>query len=105
MNPVERVRWKYEALAPVMDERMTRLWAAAEAQALGHGGTIAVTKATGILGKRIRAGMADLAALRENPPDEPPQEQRIREPGGGREPLAEHTPRVWKRRDARIHPV
>src|SRR5258708_16018190 len=105
MNPVERIRWKYEALAPVMDERMTRLWAAAEAQALGHGGTIAVTKATGILGKRIRAGMADLAALRENPPDEPPQEQRIREPGGGGKPLEEHDPEMVKALDALIDPV
>jgi len=49
MSPVDRIRWKYEVLAPVMDERMTRLWAAAEAEAFGRGGTAAVTKATGIL--------------------------------------------------------
>ena len=55
MNPVDKIRWKYEVLAPVMDERMTRLWAAAEAEAHGRGGAAAVTKATGILGKRILA--------------------------------------------------
>jgi hypothetical protein len=47
MKTVERIRSKFEALAPVMDERMTRLWAAAEAEALGRGGTVAVTRATG----------------------------------------------------------
>jgi hypothetical protein len=47
---VDRIRAKYELLAPVMDERMTRLWAAAEAKALRHGGIAAVTAATGILG-------------------------------------------------------
>ena len=32
---------KFEALAPVMNERMTRLWAAAEAEAYGRGGAAA----------------------------------------------------------------
>jgi hypothetical protein len=32
---VAEIRTRYEALAPVMDERRTRLWAAAEAKALG----------------------------------------------------------------------
>jgi hypothetical protein len=62
MPDVDRMRAKYELLAPVMDERMTRLWAAAEATALGYGGVAAVTEATGILGKRIIAGKHDLEA-------------------------------------------
>jgi Sec-independent protein translocase protein TatA len=105
MNLVDRIRWKYEVLAPVMDERMTRLWAAAEAEAFGPGGTAAVTKATGILGKRIWAGKADLAALRASPPTEPPREQRIRRPGAGRKPLEEHDPELVKALDALIDPV
>jgi len=44
---------RVEALAPVMDERMTRLWAA-EAEALGPGGTSTVTRATGIRGNARR---------------------------------------------------
>ena len=39
---------KYQALAPFMDERLLRRWAASEAQALGWGGASAVTQATGI---------------------------------------------------------
>ena len=103
MNPVDKIRWKYEVLAPVMDERMTRLWAAAEAEAHGRGGAAAVTKATGILGKRILAGKADLAALRENPPSDPPREQRIRRPGAGRKRLEEHNPELTKALDALIY--
>ena len=105
MNPVNKIRWKYEVLAPVMDERMTRLWAAAEAEAHGRGGTAAVTEATGIQGKRILAGRADLAALRESPPTEPPREQRIRRPGAGRPRLEEHDPELAKALDALIDPV
>jgi hypothetical protein len=88
-----------------MDERMTRLWAAAEAEAFGRGGTAAVTKATGILGKRIWVGKADLAELRASPPTEPPREQRIRRPGAGRKRIEEHDPELVKALDALIDPV
>ena len=37
MFSVERIRAKYAQLRDVMDERVTRLWAASEAEALGHG--------------------------------------------------------------------
>lgn len=37
-NEVELIRSKFEALRPVLDERLTRLWAGAEADALGEGG-------------------------------------------------------------------
>ncbi len=60
MDDEERVRQKFEALSPVMDERMKRLWVAAEARALGRGGPALVERATGIRGKRIYAGLRDL---------------------------------------------
>ncbi len=44
----DTIRAKYEALAPVLTERSRRLWAATEAKSLGHGGTAAVIRATGI---------------------------------------------------------
>jgi hypothetical protein len=105
MNAVDKIRWKFEVLAPVMDERMTRLWAAAEAEAHGRGGTAAVTRATGILGKRILAGRADLARLRANPPSEPPREQRIRRAGAGRKRLVEKNPALMRALDGLIDPV
>src|SRR5882724_10415754 len=41
MGDMDRVRAKYEQLRWVMNERVTRLWAAAEAESLGHGGIAA----------------------------------------------------------------
>jgi len=105
MDNVDRIRLKYELLAPVMDERLTRLWVAAEAIALGHGGVAAVTKATGIFGKRVIAGKRDLELLEESPPTEPPRRQRIREPGGGRKRLEEHDPELLEKLEGLIDPV
>ena len=50
------VRTKFVALSPVMDERMTRLWAGAEAGAVGDGGLAMVERATGLSRTTIRAG-------------------------------------------------
>ncbi len=86
---IEEIRSRFQDLAPVMDERVTRLWAAGEARSLGRGGIAAVTKATGILGKRIRYGIRDLAEMQDSPPSEPSREQRVRRPGAGRKALTE----------------
>jgi len=40
------IRRKYEALSPLMDERMRRCWAGIEADALGDGGIAIVERAT-----------------------------------------------------------
>jgi len=42
------IRQKSRMLRHSLDERSRRLWAAAEAQALGHGGASLVARATGI---------------------------------------------------------
>src|SRR6516225_1631161 len=104
-NPnVDAIRERYNALAPVMDERLERLWAAAEALALGHGGVAAVTAATGILAKRIIAGKRDLDELRFSPPTERPRLQRIRRPGGGRKPITVSDPSIVDHLDALVSP-
>jgi hypothetical protein len=102
---IEEIRSRYDSLAPVMDERVTRLWAAGEAKALGRGGIAAVTKATGILGKRIRYGMRDLAQMERNPPSEPPRGQRVRRPGAGRKPLTEKDPTLVPNLESLIDPL
>jgi transposase len=92
-------------LAPAMDERQTRLWLAAEAIALGRGGVAAVTKATGILGKRIGIGLRELREMKRRPPEQPAQAQRIRRPGAGRKPLAEKDPTLLRDLESLIDPV
>src|ERR1700737_5249755 len=92
MSPLETIKRKFEQMRPVMDERVCRLWAAAEAQALGWGGITLVAQATGISRKRIGAGLRELGTLAAGPP--PPQRAaaRVRRPGGGRKPKTETDP-------------
>ena len=68
---------KYAALAPLLDERMRRLWAAAESRAIGYGGDAVISAATGIARETIRKGRHELehGAVRTG---------RIRRPGAGR---------------------
>ena len=102
---ITEIRSRYESLKSVMDERVTRLWAAGEAKALGRGGIAAVTKATGILGKRIRYGMRDLTTMRRSPPTESPREQRVRRPGAGRKPLTETDPTLVPDLESLVDPM
>jgi hypothetical protein len=84
---IERIRHKFHALGPVLDERSRRQWAAAEAKELGYGGVSALARATGLARDTIRLGLWELA-YRQRHPDETPG-PRLRRPGGGRKPLTE----------------
>src|SRR5512143_234371 len=64
---VERLRRKYQALRPSMDERLRRNWAAAEALELQWGGLSAVAEATGLSWTTIRRGVRELQAAPEAP--------------------------------------
>jgi hypothetical protein len=86
----QAVRGRFEALAAVMDERQVRLWAGAEANAIGTGGGALVSRATGISERRIVAGRRELAELTRTPPTSRARSQRVRRPGGGR-PRADHS--------------
>jgi hypothetical protein len=96
-------RWK--ALSPVLDERRSRLWAAAEAQTIGHGGIAVVIRATGLGRARITLGLRELEELDANPPTEKPQDQRIRRPGGGRKRLTETDPTLLGDLESLVDPV
>ena len=82
---VETIRKKYALLQVELDERRRRLWAASEAQALGHGGIAAVAKATGLAESTIRLGQRE---WRSTPVGALPlpAPRHIRAPGGGRKP-------------------
>jgi hypothetical protein len=83
---VEWIQTKFLSLAPDLNERSRRIWAAVEAASLGRGGPSAVAAATGMSRNTIRAGVRELrdgtcrALL---PPG------RLRQPGGGRKPLTQ----------------
>ena len=52
---------KYGAIAPVLNERARRLWAAAESRAIGYGGDSLVSAATGLARDTIRKGRLEIA--------------------------------------------
>jgi hypothetical protein len=61
MDEVETaLREKYAWLRPSMNEATARLWAGAEAKALGRGGVAAVVRATGLSRTTVVGGMRDL---------------------------------------------
>jgi Rhodopirellula transposase DDE domain len=87
---IERIRAKYQALSPVLDERLRRQWAAAEASVLGWGGVSAVSVATGLARNTITSGIRELAQRRDQP--EESVGVPLRRPGGGRKRLTEIDP-------------
>lgn len=99
---IARIQRKYCMLAPEMDERMRRQWAASEARELGWGGVTAVAQATGLSRPTITAGLRELDL---------PYEQRLadavrtRRPGGGRKPLTETDPQLMEALESLIDPV
>jgi len=79
---IESIRIRFNKLAWTLDERMRRLFAAAEASALGRGGITKVAQATGVSRRAIHVGLQELSDLKE--PVENPPKRRIRKEGAGR---------------------
>jgi len=94
------IRRKFEALSPVLDERVTRLWAAAEAVVLGHGGIAMVERATGLSRTTIRVGMEE---LRAGP--SPADVVNVRRGGGGRPSIEETSPGIIPALEELVDPV
>jgi hypothetical protein len=86
---VTRIRRKYRIVAPELDERRRRQWAAAEAREVGYGGVSVVARATGLARSTIHAGLRDVRASRRQ---RVKAATRIRRPGGGRRPLTTTDP-------------
>jgi transposase len=76
------IQHKYAALAPLLNERTRRCWAATEAQALGYGGISVVADALGIARGTIDAGRAEVQGRETRGAP-----KRIRRVGGGRQKL------------------
>lgn len=92
------MRKTYVLLSPHFDERMRRLWCAAQAHAIGHGGITRVQEATGVSRPCITRGLQDLAAA-------PLPAGAVRQPGGGRKRVTEHDPALLAALDALIEPT
>jgi len=76
---------KYQQLAPYLNEKTRRVWAATEALTLGRGGVSAVASATGLSRATIHTAMGELKAAAATAPNE--KAPRVRRRGGGRKRL------------------
>ncbi len=88
MENTNLIQRRYELLKPIMDERLRRLWSAAEASALGHGGIRCVAEVTGLSPTTISKGIKELAVTT------PLAHKRVRKPGGGRRKIVAQLPAV-----------
>jgi hypothetical protein len=79
---------RFRSMAPELNERQRRLWAASEARAAGRGGVSATARATGIAIDTIRKGIAELESGQRL------EAGRVRRAGGGRKSLLERDPTI-----------
>ena len=97
------IREKFEALRPLLNERTRRLWAAAEARALGRGGIACVVRATGLAPGTVRRGLRELQGGLAG--QEPGDRARVRRRGGGRKRLTERDPGLVAALERLLEPV
>ena len=90
---------KFQALAPALNERARRVWAATEAKALGHGGIAAVSRATGISVSTIRRGLEELDS------GEIAEPGRVRRQGAGRKKALEKDPTLLADLEGLVEPT
>ena len=109
INPMQHpmtqaITAKFASLKPCLDERARRLWAAAEARALGRGGISRVAEATGLARATVRVGWQELA-LPVTATGPQPAAERLRRPGGGRKPLGTRDPHLLQALATLVEPV
>jgi hypothetical protein len=96
----ELVRMRFQKIAPFLDERMRRLMAATEAEAIGRGGITRVSRETGLCREAIRLGQAELQGDRAGMGP-----GRMRQVGGGRKRTEAKDPTLRSDLERLIDPV
>ena len=89
---------KYAVVAPVLNERARRLWAATESLALGYGGDALVSAATGLARQTIRNGRREIDLGLADA-------GRVRSPGAGRPSLKQTQPGLEAALERLVDPV
>jgi hypothetical protein len=92
---------RFSLIGPMLDERMRRLVAAAEAQVLGYGGASTVARQTGVSRRAIAVGMNELKLA--GPPAS--STARVRKSGGGRKKATYKDPTLQRDLEKLIEPV
>ncbi|MHB8091264.1 MAG: ISAzo13 family transposase [Syntrophales bacterium] len=104
MDIESAVRERYKNLEWALDERLRRLYAAAEAKAIGHGGITLVQKATGVARGSIKQGLKELLPSQRTPSGDG-SNQRIRRIGGGRKASVKDDAKLLAVLESLVEPV
>lgn len=96
----EKISKRFKILEPILNERMRRHFAAAEAMAIGHGGITLVAEATSVSRRAITAGCKEIKSLGK----EDLASQSIRKKGAGRKRAVENQPLLLKELEKLIEP-
>ena len=96
---ISQVSKRYSLIKEHLSEKTKRLWAVAEANAIGRGGIIIVHEATGIARDTIRNGIKSINTTINN------NSNNDRKPGGGRKPISEKYPQIITDLKSLIDPI
>lgn len=94
-----KLKLKYKKIFPILSERQRRIVAASDAEFLGHGGVVAVSKASGMSRSTITIGMKELQS------DVIVENESVRKEGGGRKTLFANDVTLAKDIDWIVSPV
>ena len=90
---------RFKRVAPFLDERLRRIVAAGEAEAVGYGGISLVSRVTGVSRRAIALGFQELTAPGPTPA------KRIRREGAGRKRTVDKDPTLRRDLEALVEPV
>ena len=99
MSAATGVKELFEILAPHLDERMRRIFVAAQARVLGHGGKAVVCAETGVSARVMARGSKEL----QEPM--PVKKTKVRREGGGRKRVSEKDPQILSDLESLVDPA
>jgi hypothetical protein len=97
------IQRRFRSLAPFLDERMRRLVAASESEAIGYGGVSVVARATGVSRRAITEGVKELKKPTSHKARL--EEARIRRRGAGRKRTVDKDSSLLEDLDRLVDPV
>lgn len=105
MDIESAIRERYKNIEWALDERLRRLYAAAEAKVLGHGGISLVQKATGVARGSIKQGLKELLPSQRAEAPGDAYSRRIRRIGGGRKASVKDDTKLLSALESLVEPV
>jgi transposase len=97
------IKFRFQALASFLDERLRRIFAATEAGAIGQGGISIVSRETGVSRRAIALGLKELKQAPERATRS--ATKRIRKRGGGRKRAIVKDPELQRSLESLLEPV